>query len=570
MSRFVFRKSEYTLALFLLLCAGIVLTVFYSISAQTFENIEKSQSHSKLALYQSTIENELLRLQHLPSVIASNPLVFEALEADNFDTLNAKLLEISDAARAEAIYLLKPNGLTVAASNYGQPQTFIGQNYGFRNYFKDALKGQNSTFFAIGATTSRPGYFLASPITSEGKNLGVLALKLDLTALNRILEETNELIFVTNPDGIVVLSSTPSQRYNAITSISATRLAEIKTERQFGYRNIGKVNWTLTDQTHVTYEKNAYYLSQSNIIGTKWTLHYLVDTSAGRQKAFGIVAAVAIIMALSALAFVFWRAQRVRRALTASIQDRKRLQREIETRRQAEADLRNAQKELKRSSKMAALGQLSASVTHELGQPISAMKNHIAAEEITTGGLSPVMTHLSGILGRMENITRQLRFFSVSGAEKSTAVSLSDVITNAYALIRHDCERHGVTYTPHGLNEPLHVWGNQTRLEQVLINLMKNSIKAMTDQDTKQLKIALSTTSTEVMISVSDTGQGLQGQSLDQIVEPFHTTASSGEGMGLGLAISTSIIHEHSGTLTVAEAPKGGACFTITLPKHTE
>ncbi|KAB7615994.1 sensor histidine kinase [Amylibacter sp. SFDW26] len=570
MSRSAVKNSEYTLAIILLLAAGMILAVFYTISAQTFENIEKTQSRSKLALYQSTIENELLRLQHLPSVIANNPLVFEALETDEFDTLNAKLLEISNAARAEAIYLMKPSGLTVAASNYSKPQTFIGQNYGFRSYFKEASKGLSSTFFAIGATTSRPGYFLASPIISQGQTLGVLALKLDLTALNRILEETNELIFVTNPDGIVVLSSKPSQRYNAITSITTARLDKIKAERQFGKHTIGNIDWSLNDQTHVSFEKSTYYLSQSNIIGTKWVLHYLVDTSAARQKALGIVSGVAIIMALSALAFVFWRVQRVRRALTASIEDRKRLQREIETRRQAEADLKNAQKELKRSSKMAALGQLSASVTHELGQPISAMKNHITAEEITVGKLSPVMTHLSGILGRMENITHQLRFFSASGSETSSVVSLADVINNAYELIRHDCERHNVTYLTHGLDQDIQTWGNQTRLEQVLINLMKNSIKAMADQALKKLDVNLMQTNDHITITVKDTGQGLQGQSLDQIVEPFHTTASSGEGMGLGLAISTSIINEHAGTLDVAENTNGGACFTITLPKHIE
>ena len=230
--------------------------------------------YKRQALYQSTIENELLRLQHLPSVIASNPLVLDALKTHKFDTLNAKLLDISNAARAEAIYLMMPDGLTIAASNYKKTQTFIGQNYGFRSYFKDAMKGNNSTFFAIGATTSRPGYFLASPIISQGKILGILALKLDLTALNRVLEETNDLIFVTNPDGIVVLSSKPSQHYNAITRITAIRMEKIKAERQFGKRIIGQVDWNLDGETHVSYKNDNYYLARSNINGTKWTLHY--------------------------------------------------------------------------------------------------------------------------------------------------------------------------------------------------------------------------------------------------------------------------------------------------------
>jgi len=203
-----------------------------------------------------------------------------------------------------------------------------------------------------------------------------------------------------------------------------------------------------------------------------------------------------------------------------------------------------------------------------LGQPISAMKNHIAAEEITKGNLSPVMVHLSGILGRMENITHQLRFFSYSGTELSSKVSLTDIVNNSYELISHDLKNNNIIYETSGLNEYFLTWGNQTRLEQVLINLLKNSIKAVSEQLLKKIHISLSQAQGFVIIEVNDSGQGLQGQSLEQIVEPFHTTESSGEGMGLGLAISTSIIHEHGGKLSVSENLDGGACFTIYLPKY--
>jgi len=562
------KNSEYYLVLILVCIAGAILISFYSVAAKTFENIEKIQSKSKLALYQSTIENELLRLKHLPSIIANNPLTINAIKTGQFSSLNQKLFEISNSARAEAIYVMRSDGLTVAASNYNETKTFIGQNYGFRSYFKEAFKGKKSTFFAIGATTFRPGYFLAVPIIYQNNTIGVLALKLDLTALNEVLEETNELIFVTDPNGIVVLSSRQSERYNSIKPITSNIKNKIKADRQFGNNVIGNIDWKLLDDEYISFNKKNYFGSKANINGSKWILHYLVDTSLARQKALGLVAGVAIIMALFALAFVIWRVQRVRDALKVSIEDRMRLQCEIQIRRQAESDLKNAQKELKRSSKMVALGQLSASVTHELGQPISAMKNHIAAEEITKGNLSPVMVHLSGILGRMENITHQLRFFSYSGTELSSEVSLTDIVNNSYELISHDLKNNNIIYETSGLNECFLTWGNQTRLEQVLINLLKNSIKAMSEQLLKKIDISLSQAQGFVIIEVNDTGQGLQGQSLEQIVEPFHTTESSGEGMGLGLAISTSIIHEHGGKLSVSENLDGGACFTIYLPKY--
>ena len=239
--------------------SGCYINLFLFSCSKTFENIEKIQSKSKLALYQSTIENELLRLKHLPSIIANNPLTINAIKTGQFSSLNQKLFEISNSARAEAIYVMRSDGLTVAASNYNETKTFIGQNYGFRSYFKEAFKGKKSTFFAIGATTFRPGYFLAVPIIYQNNTIGVLALKLDLTALNEVLEETNELIFVTDPNGIVVLSSRQSERYNSIKPITSNIKNKIKADRQFGNNVIGNIDWKLLDDEYISFNKKKLF-----------------------------------------------------------------------------------------------------------------------------------------------------------------------------------------------------------------------------------------------------------------------------------------------------------------------
>lgn len=546
-----------------------VLSLCYVAAFAAFKSAEVEQDRAKLALYQATIENELTRLEHLPGFLADDLAVKKVILGENSSDLNEKFEEITDASRAEAVYVMDRSGLTLAASNYDDDQTFLGQNYAFRPYFRDALAGKEGRFFAIGATTSRPGYFLSSPVRLAGEIIGVLVVKMDLTALNQILETTTDLIFVTNDDGIVVLSSQTDWQYRATRSIPSYRLTEIALDRQFAGEKIESVGWPLHDRDQVEIENTKYTITRKPLNHTLWQLSYLTDFAASKQRAASVVALVAVLIVILAMLFMFWRAQRVRRALTASQDDRRRLRREIEVRRKAEVHLENAQQELRRSNKMAALGQLAASVTHELGQPISAMKNYIAAEEISQTSPTPILVRLSGLVARMENITRQLRFFSTGNDDDLKSIMIGDVINNAIALVRHDMAREDIKLHTLGLDASITVKGNQPRLEQVIINLLGNAIKAMDDAPIRDLTIDLYLDDQNIQIKIQDTGRGLQGQSLEQIVEPFHTTGPSGEGMGLGLAISASIIHEHNGELAARDRSPCGAEFTITLPVNT-
>lgn len=190
-------------------------------SVLIFQANELEKGRTKLSLYQVIIDNELSRLQHLPALLA------QEVEFGNADRLNKEFKSIAISSQAEAIYALDQSGETVAASNFDQPQTFLGQNYQFRRYFIEAMKGLETSFFAIGATTSRPGYFLAAPIVDTVNPIGTMVVKLDLTALNNALESTGDKVVVTNKDGIVVLSSVPDFRYLSTRKISAEKMLKI-------------------------------------------------------------------------------------------------------------------------------------------------------------------------------------------------------------------------------------------------------------------------------------------------------------------------------------------------------
>ncbi len=544
----------------------ILATLFYT-ATSVFRTLELSQAQAKLSLYRTTIENELQRLEHLPVIVADKVQVRNAVQSRPADRLNQELLDLSQDARAEAIYVMDAQGLTIAASNFENTPTFLGKNYGFRRYFKEAMQGRRASLFAIGATTSRAGYFLSAPILRSGTPIGVAVVKLDLTRLTEILEQTNEMILVSNKDNIVVLSSRADWRYRSLLALNNNRRKEIYQERQFGQEELQLLDWKTPSKNAAILNGQKFLSLEAQLNNPLWTIRYLGDTRAIRERALLVVAVAAGMMALSALAFLTWRSGRLRHALSASQKDRKRLQREIEVRRQAERRLTRVQEELKRSSKLAALGQLAASVTHELGQPISAMKNYLAAEEIAGDApQSGLGRQMSLIVARMENITKQLRFFASDRGEDMSPVVIQNVVRGALSMVKYDLEKAEIELASTLPAQDILVLGNQQRLEQVVINVLRNAIMAAETAPEHKVMIDLSVVlSGQVTLCVTDRGAGLGGQTIDQLSEPFHTTRSSGEGMGLGLAISASIIQEHGGQLTARDAKAGGAEFIIVL-----
>ena len=342
-------------------------------------------------------------------------------------------------------------------------------------------------------------------------------------------------------------------------------MSAIAQERQFGNETLDPLPWAV-ERDSIFVDSQNYLLLEEQLQEENWQLFYLADANVARTRAFTVSSILAALMiAASALLFIL-RERRVRKALETSQKDRRRLQREIEVRRKAEERLESAQTALKRTSKLAALGQLSASVTHELGQPISAMKNHIAAEMLVNSSGSKVMNSLSGIVDRMDNITKQLKFFATPDADFEENLDLYEILKRAVELMRYDFKHEKVDVQIQAPTTRCLVNGNAQRLEQVIINILRNSLIAMQGTVDKRIEISAAQDQQFCTVLVRDNGHGLMGQSLDQIIEPFHTTGPSGKGMGLGLAISSTIIEEHGGTISAADIPQGGVLFEIKIP----
>ena len=242
---------------------------------------------------------------------------------------------------------------------------------------------------------------------------------------------------------------------------------------------------------------------------------------------------------------------------------------EIEERRAAERDLKKTQVELERAGRLAALGQLASSVTHELGQPIAAMKNQLAASEMTVGP-SKLGDKMQSLVERMESITRQLKFFSRKGRDSFEKFDLADAMMDALELLEPSVTDRRATIAFEKPDHAIMVTANRLRIEQVITNIVRNALDAVQEADQRHIDVALGETKEDVWFSVSDTGHGLQGKSLQSLQEPFATTRESGQGMGLGLTITAGVVADHGGTIQAEDQTTGGTMFRVTLPKREQ
>jgi len=553
-----------SVAVILVSITALAIGLLFVVSLTYFKSLDREAAETRLLLYKRSLNDTLERFQYFPFVLAQDPLIKLTLNGSSSRDLNLRLKRFAEESGLEAIYLMDTDGLVLASSNYDRQHSFVGKNYGFRPYFKAAMDGERGNYFGIGATTGRQGYFVSEPvIDSTSKVMGVITIKLDASELQQTWEEGDEKVLASNADGIVVLASNRAWLFGALNELSPEALGRIKATKQFGTMTVKQLPWEKTSPASVRFGDSSYIYSEAQADYRNWQIHYLL--SEGRAYERALLTTIVFGSAISLLVgfATYLRSKRIQAALAISQSDRDEL-------REANRQLEQAHSELARSSKLAALGQLAASVVHELGQPISALRNYLMAEEIgSNANPHPIQQKLNGVVDRMESITKQLRFFIKPGEEKMERVMLNDVVAGAVGLMQHDFSMAGIDVSCE-LEDAVTVMGNRLRLEQVLINLLTNALYSLNEVSGKKLKISLSQSDDLATLSVEDDGAGFGDRGLSQLQEPFHTTRASGDGMGLGLSIAASIVKEHNGELCAETRPEGGAVFSMRLPVAAE
>jgi two-component system C4-dicarboxylate transport sensor histidine kinase DctB len=561
----------------------------------------KAERHA--AALAAELGGALEMYETLPFVISLQAEVLQGLQQPNdaarIQALNQYLAEVQQRAQVAAAYVIDHDGQTLAASNWREPQTFVGNNYAFRPYARDALAGGVGRFYGIGATTAQPGYFLAHPVSDpaapHGRPLGAVVLKVSLDSFERTWAANDEPAALVDAAGVAFLSSQPAWKYRSLLPLTEAAHRRIAETQQYVGRRIEPLPAAAT----------ALRTVARPVGPLGWRLMLFIDDAPARQAARGSAWGTALLVLAAGLSVWAWTQRRAharsldaaRQALNEAstlleqrIADRTaellRANRDLAERyaelQRAEGLLRRTQDELVQAGKLGMLGQMAAGMTHELNQPLTAVKafadNAVAfLDQDDTPSVRENLHHISDACSRMGRLIGQLKGFarrSGGAADEGVGpVDLAVSIRNAALLLESDYRTHGATLAIAAVPSA-RVVGDAVRIEQVLVNLLKNALDAVAGCDERRVHLVLSVqegaggAAPEAVVTITDTGPGIAPQARGRLFEPFFTTKPSGQGLGLGLAISSSIVEAMGGRLEAADAA-GGAQFTLRLPLLT-
>ena len=586
------------LILLLAVMVGILIsvTLLYLTELQQFEELDRL-GNERLELYASTVQSAHKRFDYLPFIVSDNNLVKALLQGQELgDQVNRKLEEWQTESNAAVLYLMDRQGVVRASSNWRMPDSFIGNDYHFRPYFQDAIKGGQGRFFAVGVTTGRPGLFLSGPVMAEGEVLGVAVVKIDMTQLEMDWASGGENVWVADRDGVIFLASNPEWKYKSLRPLDALTLDRLKSEKKYSTNIIsplavfdrsatpqGKeiIKLSGTQASHgFTGGSQSYMLHNRSIKGLDWTLYYLTslqDLSESKRNVVLISTLVAMLVALLG----FFLASRIqsRQLLEKRVEMRTRelnetnlrLRDEINERIKTEEQLRQTHEELIQAEKLAALGQMSAGLVHEINQPLSAMQTFLASTRLLLNrddksSVEENLDDIEAMVRRMNSIVSHLKSFASKSKGQTTRVALDEVVENALLLMRPRLKRDSVTLEWQPPSKSVCVYGDEIKLEQIMINLIRNALDAMQYQEQeRKLGISVLTEDKKVTVQITDTGPGIMDADLPRVFDPFFTTKEPGQGLGLGLSVSFGIAKEFGGNIEAENRTESGAVFRLSL-----
>ena len=588
-----------------LLCATLVLA--YQGAERTSIEVLRQRMTHRLDLYSAGLEGALGRYDYLPAILPLDQNVIDLLRrpdaADLVDRVNRYLEQLNLRAHSTAIYILDTRGDTVAASNWNEPDSFVGMALSYRPYFTDALRHGSGRFYGIGTTSGQPGYYFAHAIRDKGQLLGVAAVKVSLDRVEATWAPGPDRVFVTDANGVVILTSAPEWKFKATGDLPAETLTRLNATRQYDRVTLERLGFEerrrLSDSARLVAVADGADLRDFLALGkdlaeTGWRITMLSDLAEVRATArttsslagLGYGCAVLLALYLRQRRHA-WRQRLAARedlqrahdllerrveARTADLRSANtRLLREIEERRRAERDLRAAQEKLVQAGKLAVLGQMAAGITHELNQPLATLRLLAANTAVFLQRAQPVQVEdnlkmMVDMIDRMGRITGQLRTFAHKSSASADAVPLHRCIGNALFLLNEQLCGYGVDVDVSEVPEDSMVMADAHRLDQVLVNLFGNAIDAMANAPERRLAVTVAEQDGRVLIRVRDTGTGISEAASPHLFEPFFTTKQAGKGLGLGLVISAAIVGEFGGTLRAGNVPGGGAQFIIDLP----
>ena len=552
------------------------------------------QVYDDLSLFAQSLNSELEKYRFIPKVLmldasfiaqASN----QSVTTSN-DQSNHRLQHIRHATNADEVFVMDAQGTTVASTKLDN----IGTAYKHSPFFSAARAGGSGGFFTLGLYAGIRGYYFSEPLFKPGSDevVGVIVVKVNMARLEGNWLNKATPMLITDEYGVVIASSTPSWLFTTRSPLTEAQIQLIQASSKYPMVSFPLLQTKVHKNTPygqiISLPKAGFkrVLEVTKVMPElKWTIYGVGDLTAAKQEVYqGVAISTLLWILLLSLAYVITQRRlqlletlhrreiNQNRLQQAKGQLEKRVTQRTQALESSNEELRQAQQELIHAAKLATLGQLATSVTHEINQPLTAILASAENAEQwldrkqTDKALSNVL-QIKSLAHKMGLITSHLKTFGRKTDDKTEWVCPQIALDNALSLLQSRITQEGIETSVEDMSA-IQVMANDVRLEQVFINLLTNALDAMDQVPYKRLSIyfehSLLGDPQKLTIYVTDTGSGIDSDHLHHLFDPFFSTKDVGVGLGLGLTISYSIIKTMGGELR-AKNSSDGAEFAIDL-----
>jgi len=544
----------------------------------------REAAEHRLDMLATGLDADLARFDYLPALLEMTPIVPALLgtpaDAQLRDSVSRYLDGVNATAGAEMLYVLDGEGISLAASDWDKPGTTIGQDLSFRPYVIDALKQGKGRFYGVGITSKRPGYYLSYALRRDPSSRGVVAVKINLEETERAWRKLPGDVALIDQRGVVILATRDELKFRPLRPLEERQHADVLRSRPYGEASLQPLQWAVKkvlapDVQTISLDGVDLLASGRALNGAPWRLVVIDEMQtlrvAARNAAITASLAMTVLLLVAVALWQRRRAERHKLANQAALQAaHDTLESTVVART---AQLRAAQNELVHTGKMAALGQMSAGLAHELNQPLTAMRALSESAAILLGqdrlaDVAGNLRRIRGMVDRLARLTSQLKTFAHKGELPLVAVAVAQSIADAQSIVEDDLNRRSITFEAVIEPRSLIVIAAEAALASVLVNILRNAVDAMRDAPLRHVRVEARSMAGRVRVEVRDTGPGIRADILPHLFEPFVTSKPAGSGLGLGLVISAELIRAMAGTLRAANLPGGGACFAIDLPAY--
>ena len=593
------RKNRHRVFILLLsICLITFSVIFLNMQFITSSRISKM----RLEMYKSTLYSTIEQYRILPYILSMDSVINLYLNDYSYRTeqsLNERVEYFNNYLKTSAIFIIDTNGKTIASSNWKDPKSYVGQNYRYRPYYKQAMEGNVGNFYGIGSTTNTPGFFLSNGIEKDGKIVGVVVVKISLIEIEKAWSEGPENIIVSDENSIVFLSSKSQWRMRFLLTLPDDIMKKIQTTRQYSQSNLTMAEYypcfNYENILFLSNKKNRscwfpdYYALQTDIPEFNWKMMIFVPL-ANLYWVSIITLSIIVLLCLLTLNFLKYYRMRLRTQqllkqtnirLDKQVKQRtgelesinRKLVREMKDRTQTEHILQLTRSELAESSKLAALGQMATEIAHEQNQSLAALyaltdNARIMFDKKMYLQVDKNLKYTISVIERMTQLTTELKTFASRHRVPKGSSDIVKVIYSAVALLNHSLDKHHIERRIKAPSTSLFVGCDELGLEQIFSNLITNAIDSMEDSLIRRLDIAICKSEQYIIVTIKDSGPGFSDENISHIFEAFFTTKR--RGIGLGLAIVRDIVRNSNGTIIANNDSEGGAIITLRWPEWIE